>query len=375
MSKQQFSSSKEAMDWLLRGESPAKEKSGKLETDIATALAGKSTPGKSAPGKSSPKARAPASTARRGPTAKTARRGSMSANEYFLSLPESIDMTAGRYVALPEVAKRIRSEIAGAVNAGALPDATTVGVTKDNNSIHVRVTGWRGAVFNSKYQEHLMDPSVKWDEPYGSTGGSRHGYRDDPRLTKELNDALALIQRIAQRHNYDRSDSQSDYFNVGYYLTVTADSVLRSAEGGIKTETNKEHAELLAKAEIAARAVGPAATKSIARKDLRSASDRELKSLVRIADEAKGRPVAYDASRRGWYPVSKEETTAERIKLDNTEYKVVSKSETSYHLMGPRGGYVILVRNGKQPDYWGVNKDRGTTWYRKNPDGTFTRTN
>jgi hypothetical protein len=74
---------------------------------------------------------------------------------------------------------------------------------------------------------------------------------------------------------------------------------------GIKLEADKDFADLMRRGQDAARAVGPAATKSICgNADLRSADASCIEHLIKIADRAKGRPVEYDKRRRGWFPVS-----------------------------------------------------------------------
>lgn len=206
------------------------------------------------------------------------------------------------------IAKTIKDEVAQAVSAGALPHGTKVGASTDHNSINVKVTAWEGAVFSDKFTEYLMDPKgTKWDrdeqESYRRSGNFEES-RFDPRLTSSLNRALQTIEKLADRHNYNNSDTQSDYWDVGYFLHVDARPVEDLAETAIKLESNKEFGKLLEQGLIAAKAVGPKATAAICgHADLRMADTYCIERLIKLAERAKGRPVEYDKRRRGWYPI------------------------------------------------------------------------
>lgn len=232
------------------------------------------------------------------------RRGSspgtmMTPAEFLASLPPPIP-SEGPYVPLSTIVKTVRSELKQAIEAGALPAGTKVSVRTDHNSIYVAISGWAGNPFSREYTEHLMDPSGTPWEP-GTRG---YGLHEDPSYTPELNAALQLIEKIAGRHNWREHDPYADYGGRSrYYLTVDARGVEGAARTGIEMEANKGFSDLMVRGQEAARAVGPAATKSICgTPNLSRASEWCLKQLIRVAERAAGRPVQYDKSRRGWFP-------------------------------------------------------------------------
>ena len=299
MTTKRFGSGKSAMSWLFgRGDpdepkKPARQLSAEINESLAQAKV--------------PKAR----TSRAKPVAIS--RGSMTAKQFLLSLPEPLSRRGQNYSSTAQVAKRIREEIALAVNAGVLPDGTKVSIRTDHNSMWIGVSAWRGAVFTDKFVEHLMDPNGSpWDrekqEYHRGGGDGSEGYderrRWDARLSGDLNKALAFIEKLAHRHNYDNSDSQSDHFDVGYYLHVDARPVEDVAKNSIELESDKDYRALMEKARVAAKAVGPACTKAICGDAGLTKADKScIERLIKIADRANGRPVAFDKRRRGWYPV------------------------------------------------------------------------
>lgn len=128
------------------------------------------------------------------------------ANTNALS-PESLYL-ATRDLSVTEVAALIRSDIKAAVRAGVLP-AAKYSVTSSRSggqSIRVSADGL---------------PFCAW-EP-----GER-GYGCDnwhPVLTTEAKAVRATLKAIHGAYNYDRSDSQRDYFDVRYYGDATIDEV------------------------------------------------------------------------------------------------------------------------------------------------------
>lgn len=286
-----FGSGKEAMAWLADNGSSARKTPAQLDAEIARALE-----------KPRASARATKPAARSGGNG-----GNMTPAKFLASLPPAHTRRGPSSVGTGVIAKTIKAEVAQAAAAGALPHGTKVSASTDHNSINVRVTAWEGAVFSDKYIEHLMDPTgTAWDRDEQESyrrGGNYEESGFDPRLTSSLNRALQTIEKIANRHNYNNSDIQSDYFDVGYYLNVSARPVEDLAANAIKLESNKEFGKLIEQGRIAAKAVGAAATAAICgHTDLRMADAYCIERLIKLADRAKGRPVAYDKRRRGWYP-------------------------------------------------------------------------
>jgi hypothetical protein len=383
MAPVRFGSGKEAISYLF-GRSEAPPPSGKtraqLDAEIEEALEGpKATKAPKARAPSKPRAKKAAAPARRNGN------GGQTPAQFIAALPPALSLRGPGSVRRAEIYKTIRAQLAAAIAAGALPGVTKISVTSDHNSLHVDVSAWTGQVFTNAYLEHLMDPKgTPWEREQQEKYRGDYEHRTwDPRLVEPLNRALQTIEKIANRHNYNNSDLMTDYFDVGYYLHVGARPVIDAAEHGIKTESDQAYQKLLADATIAARAVGPAATKAICgSKDLRGADQWCLDRLIKLAESAAGRPVEYSKSGRGWYPVKEVATSGPPIKLGKTEYRVThgSREEGVFQLLGPGGGMSTLIRSSssKQPALWAHTKygggNRGATWYWRDPDGSFTAT-
>jgi len=404
MTKQQFSSGHAAMKWLIGGaDEPtststksAKQLEREIDEEIAPRIPG--TTGKPLP---------PFPSGRRGASARPARtpkpasakpakakRGGMTLGQYLDSLPPPLVLRGRDSVTVKKVAEVVRKELAGAVDAGALPEGTKFSVRSDHNSMRVEITHWMGEVFSKRYLKHLMDPKgTPWDrdvqielrdrEHMGSDYASR---RFDVSLSSALNKALVAVDKIADRHNYNNSDTQRDHFDVGYYLSVDAQPLEDAAKQGVMAESNQEFRELLRRGEEAAAALGPAATKSICGKSLQHAGEHCLKHLIRLAERAAGRPVVHDP-RRGWVPVDRQEietlANLPAIELGGTAYRVASGSieKGSATLIGPRGGEAIFIRTlpsrgererGEVSNQWVLNTGQKSTRFEHKPDGTFT---
>jgi len=298
------------MSWLTGKSAPGTErKSGaQLDAEIAEAVGRARTARK--PSAISSLASLPeTSVAKRAPrprqtsTARSSGGKAMTPAQFFASLPPALSRRGPHAVNTQVIARRIRADLAAAIDAGVLPAGTKFSIRTEHNHIYVDITEWRqGAVFVDKYVEHLMDPSIKWDPDYRSRDYEER--RHDARLVPALNKALAIIDKIVNLHNYDNSDSMRDHFDVGYYSTVSAEPVIRAAETGIQSESSPKFAALLARGQEASKALGPAATKSICgSSNLTSASEWCLERLIKVAARAGGRPVAYDKKRGGWFPI------------------------------------------------------------------------
>lgn len=239
--------------------------------------------------------------------------------EFLGSLPDPTNCKgATDYTAL---GKRIRAELKLAVERGVFPPGTAFSVRKDDyKSFTVDITEWVGAVFTDHYTAWRMDQEIdtaknahgylqnRYEAPARcddlADGSDGYGYRRsryDDRCTDTLNLAIRAMERICDRHNYNRSRIEEDYFDVGYYLHVGAGTVISAAEQGIAMEANPAMQDLQRRAADAAKALGPAVVKSYCgKRGLAGAHSSTLESLVKLAEKANGRPLTYDKSRRAW---------------------------------------------------------------------------
>jgi hypothetical protein len=234
-------------------------------------------------------------------------------NEFMAALPPALDRLNG--ADMKSVVKAIRLQTAQAIKAGVLPPDTKLSVRcTDYKHVYVEITEWKGALFTDAYLAHLLDPKgTPWDpghwdhrETLVETPGMTYGHKY---FTRAVNEALYDLRRIANRHNYDRSDIQTDYFDVGYYLDTTANPAYAAQREAIELERNPAYGEKLARALIAAQTLGAKCVRSIGgRHGINACGEWSLDRLLRVADRANGRPVAYDKSRRGWFPTDEVKT-------------------------------------------------------------------
>ena len=240
---------------------------------------------------------------------------------FLASLPAAIDLdgrtcprtTEGSRMHEPkDVVLAIRRDLKLAVKAGLIPAHAKLSVTREDKSINIALTAWQGQVLVTGYVEVCMEayiagedaPSVEATDPFMTRCGYEHSRRQghDGRLIDAINDVMWLVERIADRHNYDRSDSMVDHFDVGYYLEVSARALIAVAERGLKLECDPAARELARKAHEAANRLGPAVVKSICGKRGVDGcnNDWSMEQLVKLDARANGRPLVYNKRLHRW---------------------------------------------------------------------------
>jgi hypothetical protein len=217
--------------------------------------------------------------------------------EYIDTLPAALSLRGAAGASSADVIARIRQECTGAIKAGVLPAGTKLSVRKRpggyTRSITVEIVTWGGAVFSDEYAEQCMEAFAKGADQPAWTGRGRP-------LTDTLAHALRALELIAGRHNYNNSDIQTDYFDVGYYLHVEAGKVEAAAMTGMRAELDPKFADLRNRAIEAAKALGPAVVKSLVGSDgIEVVGQYALERVLRAAERSQGRPLAFD-KRRGW---------------------------------------------------------------------------
>lgn len=234
-------------------------------------------------------------------------------HEFLTSLPADISLLGDATV--KDVVLQIRRDIKSAVTCGALPPGIAVSVTRrDYNVVTVSITAWHGQPLAPAYVEYLMDCYAAEREATANgapkpehssfravtTVTTRHGDRDSF-LSDRVNAALWLLERIANRHNFDKSDIQTDYFHVGYYLHVDARTLHGAAEQWLRLEWDLPYADLYRKATEAANRLGSKVVESIVgKRGFAAAGEWAFARLIKMDEYAKGRPLAYSKRRRGW---------------------------------------------------------------------------
>lgn len=221
-----------------------------------------------------------------------------------------------------DVLPRIRAEFKLAQKHGVFPASCKFSIRKDgHNSFNIDLSAWgEGHVFSDEYTTLLIHKHTKteakceyrdndFDQGYAYKGHyvSRPGKL--PRLNPLLVETLVAMQRIANRHNFDKSDIQTDYFHVGYYLECDLRTIEAAAERGIRLECDKEFSALVAKAHAAINSLNPSCRKKVCdsvfgRRGFEAAWEWSLNRIITIAEEAQGRMLAYDKRKYGWRVVT-----------------------------------------------------------------------
>jgi hypothetical protein len=112
-----------------------------------------------------------------------------------------------------EIAAAIRNDIKEAVKRGELPRAKySARLQRFSGGKSITIT-YADAPFDLFSREFL-----KFDI---ETKGHRH--YDGERYSPERKQLEEKLEEIAAAYNYDGSDTQTDYFNVNFYLHVNAD--------------------------------------------------------------------------------------------------------------------------------------------------------
>lgn len=121
---------------------------------------------------------------------------------------------------IAEIAKRLRAEIKEKIAKGELPKGLKVSVTIERysggQSMTMKVVRSPQATQDAaSIVARALTPHVHLDLPYYTEFGSK--------LLKDL-------EAMANAYRYDRSDSQTDYFDTNFYVHAKFDSDLEGAE-------------------------------------------------------------------------------------------------------------------------------------------------
>lgn len=119
-----------------------------------------------------------------------------------------------------QISAAIRRDIKEAVSAGELPDAkysVKLQTFSGGKSISIRVSDLPFPLFDRRFLQHELE-----------TKG--HVFYGGERYSVERRELLEKLERIGNAYNFDRSDIQTDYFHVNYYLHVAIDSSYEAAQ-------------------------------------------------------------------------------------------------------------------------------------------------
>lgn len=129
---------------------------------------------------------------------------------------------------IKEIAKLVRADIAAAIKAGKLP-ALKVSVRLERysmgRSLHVTVTGVPAGF------RVANEANVKWSAENPHLSASFHAPEEArSRYNEVATRALDTLNSIVAAYNWNRSDTQSDHFDVNFYAHVQFDWKLEATE-------------------------------------------------------------------------------------------------------------------------------------------------
>lgn len=221
-----------------------------------------------------------------------------SATEFMAALPAALALRGRDSSSTSDVRFAIRRDLKTAQAAGLLPKGAGFSVRGDYSSITVEIVAWTGVgpVLSAAYAEAVLADAL----------GDPVRLREFPearsaRVSDSLISALSLIERIANRHNYDNSRSEEDYFDVGYYLHVEAERLISLAVYGTRDAANPAAAARRSTAKVAAARLGKAVTRSVCGStSLDAIGEYAMERLLRLDAMADGRPLRYSKTSGRW---------------------------------------------------------------------------
>lgn len=234
--------------------------------------------------------------------------------EFLASIPAALDLYGAGSATPADAMDAIRRDLKLAVAAGVIPAHAKFSCRrKDYKSLYVDLVAWHGQVLSDEFLAHQMAehtkaagaPAVEFE----AFGYRMYGVPTvDRRLTAEINRVMALVEVLTERHNFNKSDIQSDYFHVGYYTNISSEDVLTAAMIGVRMECDRGFAEMVRAAQAAANRLGPKVAKAIiGGTSVEGVGEYHMNTLIqmdrRVNGEdpaAPGKPLEYSKSRRRW---------------------------------------------------------------------------
>lgn len=225
----------------------------------------------------------------------------MSIEAFLSSLPPALSMRGGSGVTTRQLAARIREELALAVAAGVLPPGTRFGVRSRSSgftgAVDVEITAWEGTCFSDEYMTACLDAYTGGREP-------RWDRRECERFSDAFLAARRAVERIAGRHNFDESDSMTDYYHVGYYLHVEARAVESAWLEGMRCEVQPAYADLVHRARAAAAALPKALVRYlVGSRGMDGIGEHTARELLKWGERAQRGPIVHTPG-LGWHVAS-----------------------------------------------------------------------
>jgi len=128
-----------------------------------------------------------------------------------------------------QAARLIRADIKAAIKEGILPKGLKVSVRSQSytggSSVNIRVTACPEFQILNPYRFKFEK-----DQPSRYIGDLSPKHPGLPRHTKEAQAVLDLLDAFHGLYNFDKSDSQSDYYHVNYFGNAEFDAAITNPE-------------------------------------------------------------------------------------------------------------------------------------------------
>jgi len=201
------------------------------------------------------------------------------------------------------VGATIRRDLKLAVASQALPADAKFWIRESSYSpiISIEFAAWAGVIFADEYATALMESTVA-KGPVQWTASPLEPPQD-ARLSREFNDGIALVRAVGDRRVAELMAQRpvNFYGPIQYQLAISATRLLAAAERGLRLEADPEYASFVERARGAAKRLGRRAERSLCGEggvDL--SSEQKLEELVKLDEEAHGRPVVYNRRLGRW---------------------------------------------------------------------------
>ena len=211
------------------------------------------------------------------------------------------------------VSETLRRDLKLAADSGIIPVDAKFWVREASHEplSYVELFAWPGQVLATDYATALMDSFLKPANSEASCNGDSDSAQDAPvtweapitldlpqdaRFSPEVNDAIALLKTLADRlaAAVSKTYRERDYIDPSYSVEVRSVRLRFAAERGLRIEVDPAYAVFMLRARAAAARLGRAVERQLCGEGgVNFADETALKELVRVDDEAGGRPVRY----------------------------------------------------------------------------------
>ena len=215
------------------------------------------------------------------------------------------------------VSETLRRDLKLAADNGMIPANAKFWVRESSHEpfSYVELSAWPGSVLATDYAAMLMDQfigtrAVGLTGPQAETEHQRPLATDptglmtspqDIRFSPEVNGALKLLKVLVDRIVTAAEADRADRADNTYRVEVRSERLRLAAEQGLRIEVDPIYAAFMLRVKEAATRLGRMVVRQLCGEGgVDFATEEALKELVRVDEEACGRPVQYKRGTRRW---------------------------------------------------------------------------